>query len=282
MKVFIFTWDRYDTLTTPMAFDKCKIPYTLLCHSEEQKQLFIRGGKINNKYILATGKPKGLANNRNVALDMMDDGEWALFFVDDLKKITELDDYDTRTEETIPVTIHNSTEWSRKFKREITTAEFMHRIQQSIDHAELYGVSLIAFAGFTNPLFLCDKYKFNTATDGRAWIVKKTDLRFDEKAQLIDDICWTVLNFKYGVMINQWVIPDCARYTKGGFGSIEDRIEQKKIEAAYLVKTYPKYVCYAEKTGWPSGTHVKIKNISGLKERIKKAGSTTILDFLKK
>jgi hypothetical protein len=91
MKIFVFTWDRYETLTTPMMLDKENIEYILLCHSEEQKKEFIKAGRVNEKYIMATGKSKGLAFNRNVALDMMEEGEWAVFLVDDFIKILEFD-----------------------------------------------------------------------------------------------------------------------------------------------------------------------------------------------
>lgn len=42
---------------------------------------------------------------------------------------------------------------------------------------------------------------------------------------------------------------------------------QKKQEAKYLVDTYPDFVCHAEKTGWESGSHVKIRQKNIIKEQ---------------
>ena len=67
MKIFIFTYDRYDTLSTPAFFEKEGIDHTILCHSEEAKEKFIQGGLVSPDRIIATLEPKGLANNRNWA-----------------------------------------------------------------------------------------------------------------------------------------------------------------------------------------------------------------------
>ena len=97
--------------------------------------------------------------------------------------------------------------------------------------------------------------------DGRAWVVRKTKLRFDENVQLIDDLCWTALNIKhFGItVVNQWVLPDCKRYTSGSFGSKEQRMPQKLKEASYLVETYPELISFRKKAGWPEGSHVVLR-----------------------
>lgn len=259
MKVFVFTWDRYESLTTPTFLEKEKIPHIILCHSEEQKEKFIKAGRVNPNNIIATKNPKGLTYNRNFALDMMKSGEWAIFFVDDLVRITELDNYDSYKGTSLPITIKNSSGWNIRFKKEILIQRFIERAEESIRFAERFGICLVGFAGFENPLFLTEKWKFNSLADGRAWCVKKTSLRFDENVQMVDDVNWTALNIKYsGVLINQWVIPNFRRYTKGGFGSILQRLEQRRLECKYLVNTYPNLIKYAKKTGWPFGTHVRI------------------------
>ena len=72
MKIIIFTYDRFDTITTSRYFKGMK--HTVLCHTNQQKQKFINAGNIYGD-IIATNQPKGLSNNRNFALDMLNDDE---------------------------------------------------------------------------------------------------------------------------------------------------------------------------------------------------------------
>lgn len=262
MRVFVFTYNRYDSITTSQFLDKEEIAHTVLCHTKEARQKFIEAGRVKAENIIATGKPKGLTHNRNFALDMMTDGEWALFLVDDFIKVTELDEYDEIIGDTIPVDIENNSGWGRKFNRRISFKRFIDRAEESAGLAELQKIYLVGFAGYTNPLFRGKKWKYNTLADGRAWVVRKSDLRFDENVQMIDDVCWTAQNIiKFGgVLVNQWILPECSRYTAGSFGSIKDRLPQRLDECKYLVGNYPGLIRFAKKRNWPYGTHIRIAN----------------------
>jgi hypothetical protein len=94
-------------------------------------------------------------------------------------------------------------------------------------------------------------------------VVRKTHLRFDENVQMIDDVCFTAQNIlEFGsVLVDAWILPRCRRYTAGAFGSISQRLDQKRREVAYLVRTYPQICAVKRKAGWPDGTHVVIRNV---------------------
>ena len=138
---------------------------------------------------------------------------------------------------------------------------FYERVEQSIRFAERAGANLVGVAGVDNALFRKRHWAQNILADGRAWAVRKTHLRFDENAQLIDDLCWTAQNIQeFGlVVVNQWVMPLCKRYTAGGFGSIDERMEQKLREASYLVSAYPGLIKFKDKAGWPPRSHVVLR-----------------------
>ncbi len=261
MKIFVFGYDRYDSTTTSGMLEQENIDHIMLVHNEEQRQGFIAGGRVNPSRLLVTGEPAGLSNNRNAALSMMDDGEWAMFLVDDFKSVSELRDYDTTYEEVLDITTQNVNEWGKRFKNPITMAEYVKRAEQGTRYSDRMGCNLLGFAGIDNALFRRRKWALNVLADGRAWMVKKTHLRFDTNVQLIDDLCWTALNIKeFGIVIvNQWVLPDCRRYTAGAFGSREQRMPQKMREAKYLVDTYPDLITYKKKAGWPDGSHVVLR-----------------------
>lgn len=264
MKVFVFAWDRYDTISTSPALEAEGIDHTVLVHTDEHRDRFVAGGRVRPERLHVTGQPKGLAYNRNAALDLMQDGEWAVFLVDDLLQVYELDGYDElATAGAIPIDMANQREWARRFKTEVPLRQFMHRCAQATTHADTYGAHLVGFAGYDNALYRSRRWKLNTLADGRAWVIRKTHLRFDENVQLIDDVCWTAQNIlAFGsVLVDAWILPLCKRYTEGAFGTITQRLDQKRREVSYLVRTYPQLCATRRKAGWPDGTHVVIRNV---------------------
>tara|TARA_A100000171_G_C2134453_1_gene149116 strand:- start:1944 stop:2759 length:816 start_codon:yes stop_codon:yes gene_type:complete len=258
MKIIIFTYDRFDTITTSRYFKGIK--HTVLCHTNQQKQKFINAGNIYGD-IIATNQPKGLSNNRNFALDMLNDDEWALFMVDDLINMTFLQTYYKQKLNNLDIDFKNVPEYRKLFKQQLNPQQFLEICNETIEHAEQKGFALCGFSLTDNPLFRNKKYSYWSLADGRCWLVKKTDLRFDLKVQLIDDTCFTALNLKKfgGVVNNNWILPNCKRYTTGAYGTLNQRMKQKKIECEYLVKTYPEFIKISKKSGWEYGTHVKIR-----------------------
>jgi len=260
MRVFVFTYDRYDSLTTPLMLDADGVEHTVLCHSERDRQRFIDAGRVRAEAIIATGEPKGLANQRNWCLEHCEQDEWTMQFVDDLRSTSEVADYETRGQR-LGITIENQKLFKGQMQVPISLTKFMQRAEEVVDACERVGARLGGFCGIANPVFRDHKWRFNVIVDGRAWVIKKGALRFDPVAQMVDDVCFTAQNIeRYGVVvINQWVLPDCRRYTAGSFQSIDNRMAQKMQEAAHLVATYPQTLRYADKTGWPPNSHVTLR-----------------------
>lgn len=264
MRVFVFTYDRYDSISTSPMLEAEGIDHTVLCHTPEAREQFIAAGRVKADRLEVTHQPKGLAYNRNAALDRMAPGEWAVFLVDDLLSVQELDCYDAMAAcGAVPITMGNQREWRPRFKHPVPLAQFMRRCQAAAATADSYGAHLVGFAGYDNALYRARRWKLNTLADGRAWVVRKTHLRFDEQVQLIDDVCWTAQNIlAFGaVLVDQWILPNCRRYTAGAYGTIDQRLAQKRREVAYLTRTYPQVCAVRRKAGWPDGTHVVIRNV---------------------
>jgi hypothetical protein len=264
VKVFVFGYDRYDSMTTSNMLERAGVQHRVLIHTEEARERFIAGGQVVPERLVVTGQPKGLANNRNAALDMMEPGEWAVFLVDDLKGVTEVADYDQRREgcnTRLGISIENQKRFAPIMDRPVSLAQFIMRAGELTEVCDRFGAHLGGFCGIANPIFRDKKWRFNVLADGRAWVVRKGALRFDPGAQMIDDLCWTAQNIQaYGVVVvNQWVLPDCKRYTAGAFGSIEQRTPQKIAEAAHLVRTYPGLITYKDKAGWAPKSHVVLR-----------------------
>jgi len=270
-KVFVFAYNRYETMTTSMMLEADGVEHTVLCHLPSDAEKFVAGGRVFPERLEVTGQPKGLANNRNYALEQMEEGEWALFLVDDLLQCYELDDYETQEADELPITFENQNIYRKKFRKHISTAELLRRAEETIPKLEAMNCALLGWAGFENPMFRKKHWGVNILADGRAWLVKKTHLRFDIEAQAIDDMAWTAKNIQeFGVvLVDRWILPDAKRYGAGGYGSINDRLEQKMRECAFLVKTYPDLVAYRSKKGQQEGSHVVLRHSARRPKQIK-------------
>jgi hypothetical protein len=259
MKTFIFAYDRFKTMTTSEYFKD--VEHKILCYTEEDKQKFIDGGRCFGE-IINTNRPKGLTQNRNYALEQMELGEWSVFLVDDLISISMLDDYWLNKQNSIPVSFENQKEYRTKFSNKITANEFLKIVEESIQHAEQKGFNLIGFSLTDNPMFRKNKYSYKGLADGRCWAVKKTHLKFDLNSNMMEDYCFNALNHREfgGKVVNNWCLFNCERYAKGGYGTLEQRMEGKIKEAKYLTENYPGFIEYSEKSGQPKFSHIKLKN----------------------
>lgn len=261
MKIIVFDYNRFTNTKTSPALSAEGIEHIVLCHAPEARRKFIDSGLINPDYIIATNEPPGLAYQRNFALEMLDENEWAIFFSDDYLQMYRLSEYITYKDiGEIPITTKNTTEWGKKFNNKITLKQFIGNAKESMCMANEFGVYLCGFAAYANPLFRKNLWKFGAFCDGRAICVKKSKLRYDINIQTMDDYFWTALNLKtFGnTLINNWILPEFERYAPGGIGTLEQRMPQKIKEAAYMVKMFPGIVHYSEKKNQPNNSHVKI------------------------
>lgn len=259
MRTFIFSYDRPDTITTHHHYWDDHT--TVVVHSQDMADEYVRQTPQFARQIVATRNPKGLAHNRNWALDQMHTGEWALFLVDDMKSLTRTDWLYRDTIKKLPITIENQKRYIPKMKRPMSTDEMRSYCEILTRKVDRLNCHLIGFSNYDNAIYRANRYSYNCLADGRAWLVRKTDLTFDLEAQLIDDMSWCAKNryAGYDIVTANWILPDCRRYSAGAYGSITDRLDQKLDECQYLVDTYPRYVRYADKAGWPTGSHVQMR-----------------------
>lgn len=262
MKVVVFTYDRFDTISTSRALEESGIDHHVVCHDAVALEKFVAAGNVKRERLLASNVPKGLANNRNWYINRhLEYGEWCLMLVDDWMQATELKQYDEVAQQReVPITTKNAGEWAAAFRHGITMKRFLKRALELRDEAARRGIDLAGFAGYDNALFRKKHWATNVLADGRALVYRKTHLRWDPNVQMVDDVCIAAQSilFGNGTLVNQWVLPKCKRYTAGAYGSIEQRMAQKLAECAYLVSVYEGLVRFAPKAGWPPGSHVKV------------------------
>lgn len=265
MKIIVFAYNRFETMTTPRLLEAEGIPHIVLCHSADDRQKFIDCGTAQEKNIVATGNPRGLQYERNAALEILYDGEWGLFLNDDLIEMRYLREYVYTGETTVPVNTKNTTAFSKKFNVHCPLKEFVQICESDCRRAEGQGVWLAGFANNSNPLFRATRWGDFGLVDGRAWLVRKSSLRFDTEpdAGVIEDHFWTAKNLvKYGkVQVDRWVEPRFKRMTAGGYGNIVERQDELRRACALLICKYPHLFAYKGKKGYPPYTQVRFKNI---------------------
>ena len=263
MKVFTFFYNRYDTASTSLALAQNSIDHTVLIHTTNDLQKFIKGQTIHGKPIV-TNNGKGLAYQRNSALDMMDTGEWGVFMCDDFQKIKAYSK-EFIFSKTQSIDINHQNQNKYRLKNQVTLKEMFNWFSKLIELAEQNNIHLIGFGLHDNPMNLRKKFTTRGLADGRFWLVRKAQYNFDVNAQLIDDVAWTAENLvrHKNVLILNWCVPYFERYTAGGFGSTTERKALRMKECAYLANKFDPLVKIAEKPGWDYGTHIRIYGSDG-------------------
>lgn len=261
MKVFTFFYDRFDRATTSNALHNNFIEHFVLVHSAEDLKKFKSGNNVIHGKEIITNNPKGLAHQRNSALEMMDDGEWAVFMSDDFIKVKSYPkEFILSKTNKMDITYENQTKFDIRKQKDMSLKEMFSMFPKLIDIAEANNVHLIGFSGYDNPRVLRNKFTTRGIADGRFWLVKKSTYNFDIRAQMIDDYYWTAENLvRHGnVLVLNWCLPDFSRYTAGGYGSEEQRKKEKKKACSFLVDRYNPLLNYADKAGYEKNGHIKL------------------------
>lgn len=272
MKVFTFFYNRYENASTSIALEANDIPHYVLIHKPEDYDKFKRYNTCRGEGIV-TNNGKGLAYQRNTALDMMDTGEWAVFMCDDFMKIKSMpEEWILSSNQELPINFANQNKFRLK-ENGFNLKKMFALFPRLIELAERNRIHLVGFGLHDNPMNLRKKFNHRGLADGRFWLVKKAGYKFDTNAQLIDDVAWTAENLMRhrNVLVLNWLVPYFQRYTAGGFGSTTERLALRRKECAYLANKYNPLVKIAQKPGWESGTHIRLfgtdKNIEIVRKR---------------
>lgn len=233
MKIFLMYYDRFTDATTSKALN---FEHIVLCHNNKEKFTCI-GDKGT---LIQTEKPKGIQHNFNFGLSMLQKDEWGIFLSDDLiegKKLV-----------------------NGKFEK-CDANIVLNELINILPKCDKMGVKLVGLNSTGNPFYAKNKYSKYGLVDGRCFAIKKTDFTFHEKINTIPDYYASAyhLNKYKGNLILNYCFLDFKRYSKGGLGSVEDRILDKIKDVKILKSLYPKNVKIKDKPNEPKGSHIIIK-----------------------
>lgn len=254
MKLFIPSFHRPNLHCTFRHFLDTSIDWYVLVHTADEYRGYKISGLVPSRRLILTRAPLGLVNHRNWIIEnLVADGEWFLFASDDITKITVLDEPYYSKECDIDVTTKNTTLWGKRFAKQASPVDIDRIVAELHARALAENCYYAGFSAFGNSLFRAKKWKRNTFVDGRLFLMRKTDLRFDPNVVTMDDYAFTAQNLTtpHGTLVNAWVEPIARRYTAGGLGSYAERLPAKRADCAYLISKYPQLFRYnlSKKTG---------------------------------
>ena len=254
-KIYTFYYNRYSEATTSLALFYSSVEHIVVFHSDAQRQKF--NSEIIKGEAFVTEHHKGLSGQRNKVLDSVPKGEWVIFCSDDYIQTTAVSDlYASKTKsEEVP-------DFDKMIAKNVISAKKLYeKTLELIADAEKIGANIAGFASNGNPFYLKNKNKKKGLVEGRWFAMRNTDIRFDENVQTIDDHDITAAHLSdcQPIWVNNWVVPEFARYTSGGYGTLGQRMAQKIKDCYYLVEKYPNVLYFAPKKGLPKDAHIRFR-----------------------
>ena len=226
-------YDRFTNATTSKMLD---LEHIVLCHDNKDKFncLGEKGALIE------TNQPKGIQNNFNYGLSLLEDNEWGIFMSDDLIGAKRLVD--------------------NKFQ-DCSINYSLNELIGILPTCDKIGVKLVGLNSTGNPFYARNKYSKYGLVDGRCFAIKKTEFRFHENINTIPDYYASAyhLNKYGGNLILNYCFLDFKRYEKGGLGSVNDRINDKMKDIKIIKSLFPNNVKIKDKPGEPKNSHIIIK-----------------------
>ena len=233
MKIFLMYYDRFDTATTSKMLNKNHI---VLCHNQKEKFNCIG----DNGLLIETEQPKGIQNNFNYGLSLLENDEWGIFLSDDLLDAKKLS--------------------NNKFIK-CDVDYVLNELISILPKCDLMGVKLVGLNSTGNPFYAKKKYSKYGLVDGRCFAIKKTEFKFHDEINTIPDYYASAyhLNKYGGNLILNYCFLDFERYAKGGLGTAIERINDKLKDVNLMRKLFPNNVQLKDKPNEPKGTHIIIK-----------------------
>jgi hypothetical protein len=235
IKVFTLYYDRFETATTSLALKKAGIEHTILLHNNKNKFNNIHGE------VIETNNDKGIQNNLNFGLDLIKQGEWAIFLSDDYKKSFKLNEDKTRFVKCNLKYVYS-------------------KLIETINIADKIGVKLIGLNCTGNALFSKNKFGKYGLVDGRMFAIKKTNFEWRHDISCITDYYASLYHLKkYGgnLILNE-CYAEFERYAEDGIGTVQNRADAKKKDIKILKNLYPNNIKIKDKLNQPKGTHITI------------------------
>lgn len=244
MKIFIPSYMRSTTLTTPFLLDACGWrDYLIVLKNDREYRDYCQNSKLRRSTLIVLPQDKPLNAAREYVRSLVEPGAWCLQLDDNIRYFSacEPDLYRTVTE--LPENPTRS-EYGHVFNRKVEFAEFYELvITDCIQEAERRGANIVAFAPLENPFFRRRKWRDLGYTSNKAVLLRKTRLKWDQSENhpaMEEYALCAAQHLEYGrVLIANWAHPRAGHYEGGGLGPYEERLPGKIAACQNIMRRWP-------------------------------------------
>lgn len=243
IKIFVPSWRRAATMTTPDLLAACSVRCTLIVRSTEADAY--KSVKGHHK-LLVIGPDDDLTVAREAARQTLRRGEWCLHMDDNvLGFIQPQPGFYARYKE-VPLapgeTMVTRARWQPKMNVHVSFKEFYGMIvEDTLYTAEERGAWLAGFSAHDNPAFRARKYADVGYVCGKAMLMRNQGLPWKQSHESSgEDYALTAAHlFENGrVLINRWGHPMRRHYMPGGCGPYLERLPAMLRAQKDLVSRY--------------------------------------------
>lgn len=256
MQIFIPSYNRPWTTTTPALLDSCGVRYILLLRNSAQADLYLKNPAFRaiKKRIAVLDKDLSVNYAREVARDELNYGDWCLQMDDNIKKFTVVEESFYRAAPELKEK-PTRTEFGHIFNIPATFQMFYTQVlTDSIQEAEKRGANIVGFSSWENPYMRRRKFRDVGYTTNKCVLLRKTKLHWDQSEghpAMEEYALCAAQHLEYGrVLINNWGYPQGGHYEPGGLGTYEERLPQKIAACQNIMARWPGFA----KLSWKKQT----------------------------
>ena len=252
MKVFIPSYDRPRSITTPGLMPTA-IDWKVVLHNDFQLKQYASNLTLPPGRLIVSDVPISPARIRNWILDQVPEGEWCMMLDDN---ITAFRGVLMPAHESDPLQLTGS---GKILNSDLSGFGFYQRAVQLTREADSIGAHYCGFSMVSNPMFRLKNYKEFGFVIGKGILIKKTDLRFDDRLLDSEDLDFTAQNLeRFGkILINNWIEVIKIHKNPGGCGTLEERTPNMIHASALIMEKWPGLFKYAEVENRAPGSVLK-------------------------
>jgi len=245
MRVIILSKGRADTIQSHKHFED----YTLVLHTEEEKEEYLKNLTVSPEKIVVSNAPFGVANQRQWIQDnLLEKDEWYVSLDDNIHSFQCVPDSHYE-QDILPV----KTDKAMKdlYDTPCSGKRFLEKCQEMAVLGESERIYNIGFGTTSNYFFRDKKYREVGYVISKAAVRKNVGTPFALDAQAMEDYAYTAETLlRYGkVLINNFIFPVAGHYEKGGIGTYAERLPQKIAACKILMERYPALFRHPNKKG---------------------------------
>jgi len=229
LKIFIPSWRRPATTTTPALLDACGIDYKLVIRETEYAEYL---KNFNKKKLLVIGAEDGLNLAREYTRSLLKKNEWCLHMDDNVLGFIQCEKKFYHAHDVVPLDdgedMVTRAKWQPTMNHKVSFKEFYDLVvSDTVFKCVQRGAYLAGFSAHDNPAFRYRKFTDVGYVCGKTMLMCNQGLPWVQSYESSgEDYALTAAHlYENGrVLINKWGHPMRKHYMAGGCGPYDERL----------------------------------------------------------